>query len=425
MLHSLRRRRRSAVLGTTLLLASSVLHSAQSVWVVDDDGGPDVDFTDIQPAVLASAAGDVILVRSGIYGPVTIGRSKTVQADDGAVVRLHDPSLPLGGFPLLTIQNLDVGEEVYVRGLIVGASYFHPFGVPQEALRVTNSAGEVWLEDVHVEKVIHAVAQGIVVRDSAGVTFSRCSVTSDFSFQKFSTVYGPGLESFASNVALFDTRIQAGIGGRQTPGADGVVVHGGTLYASGCQVLGGDGYDGTSFDPEGTDGGDGLVLDDGAVVRLQDCTVAGGSGGVAGPGGSSGVPGANTVVSDGSLVPVQGTSRSLVEASPVRAGTDAFVETLRGQPGDLAYRLYSTDGQLAPLYIAFEKAPLVLDLNLFGDVLGPVDPDGTLVQTAPSAPMPAGVDGAVITTQASFLAADGTGFYFSAPSAITLVASSL
>ena len=40
----------------------------------------------------------------------------------------------------------------------------------------------------------------------------------------------------------------------------------------------------------------------------------------------------------------------------------------------------------------------------------------------PSAPMPAGIDGVVITTQASFLDTDGTGFYFSTPSMITLLA---
>ncbi len=39
----------------------------QTTWVVDDSGGPGVDFTDIPPAIAAAAEGDLLLVKAGSY----------------------------------------------------------------------------------------------------------------------------------------------------------------------------------------------------------------------------------------------------------------------------------------------------------------------------------------------------------------------
>ena len=41
--------------------------ASSKTWIVDDDGGPGVDFTDIQPAIDAAAPGDLIVVRNGDY----------------------------------------------------------------------------------------------------------------------------------------------------------------------------------------------------------------------------------------------------------------------------------------------------------------------------------------------------------------------
>ena len=71
---------RLALLPTfALLLASSQVDAQGKLWVVDDDGGPGVDFTAIQDAVDAAVDGDGILVRPGDYGRVTIdGKSLRV-----------------------------------------------------------------------------------------------------------------------------------------------------------------------------------------------------------------------------------------------------------------------------------------------------------------------------------------------------------
>src|SRR5262245_50864538 len=44
----------------------------QTVWVVDDNGGPGVDFTDIPPAIAAAADGDILLVKAGSYSHFTL-----------------------------------------------------------------------------------------------------------------------------------------------------------------------------------------------------------------------------------------------------------------------------------------------------------------------------------------------------------------
>ena len=416
---------RSVSLCLLSLASVQALGSAQTVHTVDDDGG--ADFVEIQDAVVAAGEGDVILVRAGRYNKVTVwGKSLTIQAEAGEVVELMSNLGVLVGDPALEVRNLGPAQEVFVRGVRVSASYWHPpsGGFPGETILIQDCDGAVWLEGVSTIPLGFGVFDGIVVSNSAGVTLTRCTVDQNATYVSNVGFHGHGLQSTNSNVALFACTLHGGVGSDGRDGGTAAVVDGGTFYASGSTLLGGDGGDGGGFFPtveDGGDGGNGLSVQGGALVRMQDTVMLAGAAGTALPGGVDGAAGAASQVTSGALVPVIGQGRTLVEASPVRAGTDDFVETFTGQPGDLVYRLYATDGQIAPLYIAFEKAPLVLDFNLFGDVMGPADPSGMLVNSAPSAPMPAGVDGAVITTQASFLAADGTGFYFSAPSVIALV----
>jgi pectin methylesterase-like acyl-CoA thioesterase len=55
----------AGVLAVLLLACAGT--AAGATWVVDDDGGAGVDYTTIQAAVNAAAAGDTIEVRSGTY----------------------------------------------------------------------------------------------------------------------------------------------------------------------------------------------------------------------------------------------------------------------------------------------------------------------------------------------------------------------
>lgn len=72
-----------------LRLASSVaLFAAPAladVYVVDDDGGPGVDFTDLPPAIAAAQPGDVLLVQDGSYSGFTLNEGVSIVGQGDAV----------------------------------------------------------------------------------------------------------------------------------------------------------------------------------------------------------------------------------------------------------------------------------------------------------------------------------------------------
>lgn len=59
-------------LGVACVLAASA--AASSTYVVDDNPGPGVDFNSIQSAIAAVAPGDVLIVRPGNYGAITLDK---------------------------------------------------------------------------------------------------------------------------------------------------------------------------------------------------------------------------------------------------------------------------------------------------------------------------------------------------------------
>ncbi len=52
-------------------------------WIVDQNGGPGVHFTDLPPAIAAALPGDVILVRGGSYTPFTLTKGLTILGKQG------------------------------------------------------------------------------------------------------------------------------------------------------------------------------------------------------------------------------------------------------------------------------------------------------------------------------------------------------
>ncbi|MCK6448383.1 MAG: hypothetical protein L6Q99_18495 [Planctomycetes bacterium] len=80
----------TSALATSGLATSALATSALATgWLVDDDGGVGVDFTDIQAAIDAARDGDVIRVRPGEYGGFKI-EGKGVRVLGGPGVRCHD-----------------------------------------------------------------------------------------------------------------------------------------------------------------------------------------------------------------------------------------------------------------------------------------------------------------------------------------------
>jgi len=62
---------------------------AQATWIVDDDGGPGVHFTNIQFAIDAASAGDVIRVFPGSYTGFTLRKALVIVGQPGETVSVH------------------------------------------------------------------------------------------------------------------------------------------------------------------------------------------------------------------------------------------------------------------------------------------------------------------------------------------------
>lgn len=421
-------RLRALALSPLLLLAALTAEAhAQNVWIARVTPGPGIDFNDLQEAVDAAQEGDVILLRGAAdFAPIVIdGKSLTIQRDTGSATIGWNVDEPFHA-PVVRVSNLAAGQEVFLRDLDIGGSYFHIIAQSDANVVVTNCAGSVWLEDCRLGDYGGFFGNDLGLRlvDAAGVTLVRSTIFAEVSsgFPFSSGIIGNGIDATDSNLALFDCDVSGGVGANVTeaPGGHALHVRGGTLFASGCTFQGGNGRGGSTA-LNGGPGGDGLRLEAGAVARVRDCQFTAGSGGTASSPSSPGADGLPTNVSGATLQTVPGTSRSLVEASPLRAGVDTIDETFAGEPGDIVYRLYSVDGQIPPIYLAIVKGSLVIGPSLDGDVMGVIDGTGTLTVQTPFPALPVGVQTVQVTTQASFLAAGGGGFFFSAPSLITLV----
>jgi hypothetical protein len=97
----------------TVVLVLLAPPARADVLVVDASGGG--DFSSLQAAIDAALDGDVLLVRSGAYGALTVdGKALDVFADSGALVRVSGSStlrnLPAGGALVLSGIEFDGGQ---------------------------------------------------------------------------------------------------------------------------------------------------------------------------------------------------------------------------------------------------------------------------------------------------------------------------
>ena len=226
--------------GSVLLLASTA--PAGTIYI-DDDGGPGVDFTDIQPAVNAAQAGDVLLVMSGTYNGFMCNKAITIvgympATVDGAWVT----GVPAGERPCV-LYNLDLS-----------------------GIRVTDCHGPVIVNrSLWVERII--VANSADVRLQSIIPATQQPLPGQY-----------GMSVVGSRVEM------AGCGARGTPGTCGVD-GGAGLIADGSRIhfamAGADGGKGGNCSV-GTagDGGPGVVLTGGSTLIATRGTIRGGHAGV-------------------------------------------------------------------------------------------------------------------------------------------------
>jgi hypothetical protein len=155
------------------VLGSAPRLDAQRIWIVDVSNGPRTDYTQIQPAVDAAQAGDIILVRPGathFYNGFVVSKSITVTTETrGWWVRITSD---------VVVRGLPSGGAVMLKHL--GLWY-------TSSLLLDNNAGTVYVERCqtgsqggqliirHSNAVaLNEVYSGAASIESSYVTLNRC-----------------------------------------------------------------------------------------------------------------------------------------------------------------------------------------------------------------------------------------------------------
>lgn len=251
-----------------LLLASSA--AAQAVYVVDDDGGPGVDFTELQDAVDAAATGDRIEVRAGSYGYTEIRSGLTIMGEERDLVYCE----------ALRVLALPNGETCVLGDMST------------TSLEVRNSAGVVLIdellctwyvlvdscEDVRVQGLTNGGGDPNSLEPWAVSWGTRARVVD--SFAQFVGCQLASTTVIRSEVALSDTRIwaQHGLptsGGTSNPvgdpGEDALIVQEASeIWLLRCPVQGGRGGDSTAWQPPGPDGRAIVLLSGSLLHRCKE-----------------------------------------------------------------------------------------------------------------------------------------------------------
>lgn len=387
-----------------LLLAvfSSSTTSQSRVWIVDDDAT--ADFTEIYQAVAAAADGDTVLVNAGTYDGFAItGKSLTVQA--------RSPAVPV------------VGEGVVVRDLAPGASVvLRGLHLVYAELVIEDCAGSVWVEDCDAESLDDDFQH--VIRNSADVVVSRCSISADNYLQ--------GLVVVDSSVHLFDSELR-GADGRPASdipclmidaqdGYAGLAVTGSFVYLSGCEVKGGDGGMAVFMQFCGCgDAGDGgsavdLVAGNPTLV-YRDSTFTSGAPGAGSPPCPAGGAEPPIQVLSGTATKLIDAARSFTASSPLAAGSAVTLDFV-GVPGDLVYLLFGT--QANAFYLPSCYGSVTVDLSSFVIAFVGMIPGSGTLSVAPLIPsIGPGAESLVLYAQANFVA-PGVSCHVSSPSAVVI-----
>jgi hypothetical protein len=104
--------KRHSMVRAAALLCALAPSAFANTYVVDDDGGPGVDFTNIPAAIAAASPGDVLLVRPGTYSSFTLTKGLSILGESGVSVgRFTVDGLPRG--QVAVIARCDVLPSIF------------------------------------------------------------------------------------------------------------------------------------------------------------------------------------------------------------------------------------------------------------------------------------------------------------------------
>ena len=413
------------------ILGAKAAHAQGNVWVVDDDGGPGVDFMQIQTAVDAAASGDRIVVRAGQYAPFKIEYKALHVLGEGSSLVTVDPG-PLSEKQVgLTISGAPASGEVVVSGMTVhahgsGPWLLEPFKpiefVP--VIYIHNSLGRVFLNDVQVPASDYWVSEALSLFNAKLVVVTDSLLRGEeASYSLFSpgtvTKAGPafGLGAVLSTLWVANSSIEGGWGAVMPDcaafsGQTAISLALSTLYLADSLVSGGNG--GTSGPcPSGIPlAGNGAPAVDSklSTMKLVSGTLSGGSGGGASPcQGGAGAVGLNLNLGSfallgsaalaqggqGSCVPgqaagVSGPHAQVATIYPTLAAAPSVVKpgsmlgiSVAGAPGESAFVFLSEASGEPALFSGIDGAA-ILDLSTLHLLsAGTLGADGKMSLTLP------------------------------------------
>lgn len=387
-----------------ILLASLLLvapaYAQGKVWIVSKSGCPNVDFTEIQPAIDAAAEGDTILVRGsylnpqGEYSTFKIdGKSLSIVADGLAPVTIALGSI----YDLCEIKNLGPAQSV----LIKGANNLR-FRYP---ISLADNEGQVWIEEIWAEDFYSFLfIPTVSISNCSSVAIHRSGIQFPKSIVASLGMTDSTVMLLNSTVLGLDATYAVCLPGYTyfpSPGGEAIAINASPgkssyLFLSGSRVEGGDGGGGGYCATLGIcmnsqDGGDAIVTaSPQCVVLNQASTVQGGAGGLVSPYMSPcsppGLPG-SALAGPGMILPLPGAARDVKSSLPAVEKQSASIQA-SGLPGDrvlLASSLASTFLPMLPLNGILLVQPPVSIIPL-----GTIPSSGQLTL---SVPIPAGLVG--------------------------------
>jgi hypothetical protein len=400
-----------ATMLVTLALPGAAFAAGQA-FVVAPVIDPGVDFTSPQAAIDAASDGDLVLVREGSYGAVTIG--------DKSVTLLADTQTTVGEVRLerVRVENLAPGKTVVVRGFELGPAVF------VQLVTIVDCGGAIVIEDCgsNPGTVGTFDPPTVGILNSNRVVLVRCEFMGAKAIPStLAQIVGArALYAEASNVFVQGGTLRGGAGANaaallpgiiapSTRGGAGVDLVSGFFHAVGATIEGGRGGNGTNTLQgcvPASNGGIGLIAG-GAVVRL-DTAIVGGAPGETSGGCAPATAGDAIVVTSGSIAVVADVAREFETTSPAFEG-QISTTTVRGVPGEAVFMLRSLAAQAT--YVPALKGALVPAFPLQIVPLGNLPPSGELSfsVTLPVGLLPPAIDFVDLHHQVLVAGASGFG----------------
>ena len=202
-------------------VTAAVAFGGPATWLVDDDGGPGVAFTDLPAAVAAASDGDILLVRPGNYsGFTTGGKALRILATD-----LFDP--PAVGASFFPGPST---ADAFVQGLTFLSG-------PGQAAGVVSGGGRATFADCSFFGGVGATGLRV---DGGAATLARCLMIGGPS----AVAGGTGAQCQGGGTIAFDlSTILGGFGMSSAftvgTGGHALLVDGGTASGTRSSLFGG------------------------------------------------------------------------------------------------------------------------------------------------------------------------------------------